>query len=108
MTWFLSFKYVTPVDEAGLALLCQEFARWRQAEQDISKNGVLLRTGKLKITAKRTMLPRVRLNPATRYSDVTAKLIKSLLVQFGLTPRARGLVKISFEEDELAQFLRGE
>lgn len=84
-------------DETGLAVLCQQVARWRQAETAMDKDGLI-------ITDR---LGTKKLHPAYRVADAAMKQIKSMLVQFGFTPRSRGS-SAAVTTDELDVFLRSE
>jgi P27 family predicted phage terminase small subunit len=86
---------IDQVDQTGLEMLCQLYAGWRQAERQLADDGLL-------VEVKDTL----RLNPLARYADNCQKQMRSLMQQFGLTPRARG-VKGGTGKDALDSFLSG-
>lgn len=89
---------LTDIDETALAMYCQNWSRWLDAEANIKmygtfiiKNGVPVQTPFLGIAQK------------------AMDTMRSLLVEFGMTPASRGRVKAiqpSKEEDDFGEFER--
>lgn len=73
---------LTEVDMAAFAGYCQAYARWKEAEEFISKHGSIIKTpnGYLQ------QIPQV--NIASNY----LKLMSKFCEQFGLTPSARSRI----------------
>jgi P27 family predicted phage terminase small subunit len=85
-------KVMTPADAVALGQLCMALDRRMQAEEAISKHGILIaelgadgKTGK------------VKMNPAVRVASDAERHVRAYLSAFGLEPSARS--KISTPND---------
>jgi len=90
----LRLQVLSKIDGKALAAYCHSYARWRQAEAEIDRLGLI-------IDGKR--------NPAVAMSSDALKLMKSFLIEFGMTPAARTRLKIDGgdpPEDPLDALLR--
>ncbi len=74
---------VTRIDRDALASYCELFTRWVDANQRIREHGIIVK-GKDGIPAQ---------SPYFRISAITFDQMKSLLVEFGMTPSSRARVK---------------
>jgi P27 family predicted phage terminase small subunit len=79
---------LSKIDRAALAAYCHAFARWFQAEQEIRKLGIVVREPILR-NGFATKFVRYKKNPAVTISEGAMKLMKSFLIEFGMTPAAR-------------------
>lgn len=69
---------LTGADAVPFAGYCQAYARWKEAEQEVSKLGMVYRDG-----------DRIRTNPFIAISRAAFAEVKSLAAEFGLTPANR-------------------
>jgi P27 family predicted phage terminase small subunit len=85
-------------DAPALMLYCTSYSKWLRARGDIAKHG-------LTVLSKHGL----RANPAVNIELTTARLMKDLLVEFGLTPSSRSRIKTTSEKprDALEEFLVG-
>lgn len=67
---------LTAADFALLQVYCQTLARWREAEEQVSGNGIVMDNG--------------RKNPAASVAAECVKQLRGLADQLGLSPAARG------------------
>lgn len=67
---------LTGADAVPFAGYCQAYARWKEAEQEVTKLGMVYRDG-----------DRVRPNPYIAIARAAFAEVKSLAAEFGLTPR---------------------
>jgi P27 family predicted phage terminase small subunit len=82
------------IDGVALAAYCQNYARWIAAEAEIENRGILITTpnGDLKR------------NPAVGIAADAMKLMKSFLIEFGMTPSSRSRVKICEKRKDDSQW----
>ena len=69
---------LTMADWTAFQGYCQAYARWKEAEQEVSKLGMVYRDG-----------DRIRPNPYIAISRAAFAEVKSLAAEFGLTPANR-------------------
>lgn len=81
---------LTTVDRAAIELYCTQYSIYRQALEDIKKNG--LTTFNIRNGSKA--------NPSVAIARESAKIIKAIATEFGLTPSSRSRIKIPNEEPE--------
>ena len=90
---------VTELDGTALALLCQTWARWKEAEDQVDRFGAVLR-------GSHGQLMR---SPYGRIAAQAADQLLRLLVEFGMTPSSRsrvhGLVSPA-ESDPVEEWLK--
>lgn len=79
---------LTSVDGKALAAYCYAFARWQQAERDIKRYGLTIREPILR-GGRKTKYVRLKSNPAIRVAHEAMKIMKSFLIEFGMTPASR-------------------
>jgi P27 family predicted phage terminase small subunit len=87
------------IDGKALAAYCDAYAMWELARKDLTKNGLVLDAPVLDKDNNPVMydgnLIMVRKqNPAFAIYNSAAKLMKSFLIEFGLTPASRAKLKI--------------
>jgi P27 family predicted phage terminase small subunit len=87
----LGANVLTPADGNALAAYCTCYARAEKCRQEIDRNGTITKR------AERLM----------RIEDKALKLMKSYLIEFGLTPASRSRIKVSNDQpqDKLGDFL---
>lgn len=97
---------VTRIDGKALAAYCHAYAQWRQAELDIQRYGLLIEepvidtvTGKQRKLRNRLVF-KLKRNPAITISNDAMKLMKSFLIEFGMTPAARSRLRVEKPPDE--------
>lgn len=88
---------LTVVDGAALAAYCQAYARWKQAEEIIKREGMTV------TTESGYVMP----HPAVKIAEKAQQLIKAFCAEFGLTPSSRSRMSLpeQKEEDEFEEFL---
>lgn len=69
---------LTSADAVPFAGYCQSYARWREAEAEVSKLGMVYRDG-----------DRIRPNPYIAIARAAFAEVKSMAAEFGLTPANR-------------------
>lgn len=97
----LKLGLLAKVDQKALSAYCHAFARWRQAEQDVAKYGLTIeepvidpKTGWQRRLRGRYVV-RLKANPAAAKSSDAMKLMKSFLIEFGLTPASRSRLSVA-------------
>lgn len=106
---------VTHLDRAALTQYCQLWARWVQAEEGVSKLGLLVAKVAPPADAQgddpaQDLVEWVP-NPLLRIAEATLKQLRAVQVEFGLTPSSRSRVKgqgSGSTGDALGDFLSGE
>jgi P27 family predicted phage terminase small subunit len=86
---------LTEIDLVAFELYCALYGRWRQAEAGIAEQGLTIHEG-------------TKRNPCVAIASDAAKMLKSTLSEFGMTPCARARVTRAeggTEDDEFEQFL---
>ncbi len=89
---------MTIVDGASLAGYCQSWSRYVEAEKEISKQGLVLRTR----SGYKQSIPEVTI--ALKYLQIC----KSFCSEFGLTPSSRGRMSMpdgNNKDDELQDLI---
>ncbi len=83
---------LTEVDMAAFAGYCQAYARWKEAEEFISKHGTIVKTP----SGYWQQVPQVSI------SQTYLKIMSKFCEQFGLTPSARTRIVVdnTCEEDD--------
>lgn len=114
-------KVVTEADAKALSAYCHNFARWMEAEKEIVERGILIDEPIVKRTTEpdhRTGRPvvveeivgyRTKKNPAVNISHEAQKLMKSFLIEFGMTPASRTKIRVEkpAEADPFEAYLAG-
>jgi len=79
---------LTEIDAAAFAGYCQAYARWKEAEEFLSKHGTIFKTPSGYIQ----QVPQVSI------AQTYLKVMKDFCSEFGLTPAARTRIKVDVEE----------
>jgi P27 family predicted phage terminase small subunit len=89
---------LTSMDAQALALYCEAFARWQDA------NGLLAKTG-LVVPGQKGMLTQ---NPAVHIANAAFDQMRRMLIEFGMTPSSRSRVsKVpTGQADQYAAFVK--
>ena len=80
------------MDVDALAIYCEHWAMWAEANQQIQKHGMLVKD------PKKNNAPMV--SPYLKISMQNAEIIRKMLSEFGMTPAARASLKVSSNEKE--------
>ena len=91
---------LTEVDMAAFAGYCQAYARWKEAEEFLTKHGTIFKTPSGYIQ----QVPQVSI------AQTYLKIMKDFCSEFGLTPSARSRIHAAVDkkdtDDEMEQLLR--
>lgn len=91
---------LTQVDATAFAGYCQAYARWKEAEEFLSKHGTIFKTPSGYIQ----QVPQVSI------AQTYLKIMKDFCSEFGLTPAARSRISVSATEgasdDPMEEMLR--
>jgi P27 family predicted phage terminase small subunit len=92
---------LTQVDGKALAAYCEYFAQWREALDEVRERGITVEEPIVKICGQESEIIgyKYKRNPAVTIANDAAKLMKSFLVEFGLTPSSRGRLHIEGKPD---------
>jgi P27 family predicted phage terminase small subunit len=102
---------LTEIDGKALAAYCEYFAQWRQALDEVRERGITLEEPIVKFTEGEPEIigTKYKRNPAVTIANDAAKIMKSFLVEFGLTPSSRGRLRIEAKpeaDDPMEAYLR--
>lgn len=75
---------LTEIDGAALAGYCQSYARWRQCQEVLAKDGLTFTTGTGYVQAR----------PEVAIGNRALIEVRAFCVQFGLTPSARARMQL--------------
>ena len=92
--WLVQARILTDTDLHNLELFAMAYQRWREAEEDISKNGIVVMGAKQEIK-----------NPACTVANESARRISTFGAALGLDPAARARLKPEGKGDEENEFL---
>jgi P27 family predicted phage terminase small subunit len=90
---------LSKIDRAALALFCQAWARWVEAEEALKRYGVMVKSP--------NGFPMQ--SPYLAVANKAMEQMRALLAEFGMSPSSRTRVHATpqvDEEDELEQWLR--
>jgi P27 family predicted phage terminase small subunit len=92
---------LTAVDGKALAAYCEYFAQWREALDEVRERGITVEEPIVKICGEHSEIIgyKYKRNPAVSIANDAAKLMKSFLIEFGLTPSSRGRLRIEAKPD---------
>lgn len=110
----LQLGVLTVVDGKALAMYCDAYADWQEAQRDCVKHGLVLDSPVLDEENKPIMvggqaLTVRKVNPAFTVKSAAQKTLKSFLIEFGLTPASRAKLKVPTKPkvDPMEAFLNG-
>jgi P27 family predicted phage terminase small subunit len=89
----LQLGVLSQIDGKALAAYCHAYARWMQAECEVRRYGIVVKEPVL-LMGKPTGYERHKKNPAVTISETAMKIMKSFLIEFGLTPASRSKLHI--------------
>jgi len=98
---------ISRIDGKALAAYCQTYARWIQAEDEVQRLGIMIEEHV--VIAGEEIGSNYKRNPAIGISNEALKLMKSFLIEFGMTPASRSRIRIDKpkeDEDPFDMFLR--
>jgi len=106
----MQLHVLSDVDGKALAAYCFAYARWHEAEQEIERLGIIVEEPILggPIENREIVGYKYKRNPAVSISHDALKLMKTYLIEFGLTPAARTRLRIEKpkEPDPMDEYLR--
>jgi P27 family predicted phage terminase small subunit len=87
----------TVVDRTALSAYCQAYARWRQAEEVLTREGLVFETG------SGYLMPR----PEVAIAQKSMQIMKGFASEFGFTPASRTRISVPEQKpaDPFAEFL---
>jgi len=88
---------ISQIDKACLASYCQLFGRWAEAETELNKSTLLIKTTSGNIIQ----------NPLLGIANTALKLMNKCLTEFGMTPASRNKVsakKTKKKKDDWLEF----
>jgi P27 family predicted phage terminase small subunit len=94
----LRLGVITEIDGKALAAYCFAYARWREAEDLVAQLGGRVVTERTYHEGECTS-ERFKRNPADVISSDALKLMKSYLIEFGLTPATRSKLRLEKPKD---------
>lgn len=102
-----NMKVLTVADGIALRLLCETFSHWKRAEALLKKHGDVY-----PIRDNNGQVKYLQQSPYVSIARTSARALKDLLVEFGLTPSARSRVVTTGDnrtrkQDERMQYLTG-
>ena len=88
---------MTRIDGAALGLYCASFARWREANEELARQGVLVMTAN----------GGAKINPLLTVANQAQANMAKILAEFGGSPSSRSRLKADqpAPEDDLTKFL---
>jgi len=97
----MQLHVLSDVDGKALAAYCFAYARWHEAEQEIERLGIIVEEPILggPIDDREIVGYKYKRNPAVSISHDALKLMKTYLIEFGLTPAARTRLRIEKPKD---------
>ena len=101
-----SLGVLSKIDRAALEGYCRAYARWMEAEAHIAKFGIIFREpamagGVPLLFAGEVVIAREKKSPAVTISEGAMKLMKSFLIEFGMTPASRSRLVTKAEEQAI-------
>jgi P27 family predicted phage terminase small subunit len=107
----LTLNVLSIVDGKALAAYCHNFSRWMEAEEEITRLGLIVEEPITKGQGEDAIIVgyKYKRNPGVTISNDAQKLMKSFLIEFGLTPASRSRLRIEkkADDDPFAKFLAG-
>ncbi|HEX4381251.1 MAG TPA: phage terminase small subunit P27 family [Candidatus Acidoferrum sp.] len=90
-----TMKVIAATDGKALAAYCHCYARWVEAEEAIREHGILMKEAVFggEGDAQEIIAYKFRKNPAISISERALLIMKSYLVEFGLTPASRSKLR---------------
>jgi len=85
--WLIEARILTGTDTHNLEAFCMAYQRWREAQDDITKNGIIVMGAKQEIK-----------NPACTVSNETLRQMAAYGGALGLDPAARARLKPGGEQ----------
>jgi len=95
---------LTVVDSHALQILCETYCRWKDAEEKIRTHGTVF-----PIKNDDGSVKYLQQSPFVGQANQAAKLLQSLLREFGMTPSARASIHVNtgtIEETNAKRFFR--
>lgn len=91
-------KVLTKADGKALAAYCHNFSRWLEAEKEMERHGIMVEEpvfGRPDEQGERDIVGyKYKRNPCNSISNDAQKIMKSFLIEFGLTPASRAKLRV--------------
>jgi P27 family predicted phage terminase small subunit len=99
---------LSKIDGKALGAYCECYAEWVQARKEVTDRGILIREAVYDKNGEE-IGHKLKRNPAISIKNEALKLMKSFVIEFGLTPasRARLHVEKPAEPDAMDLYLAG-
>lgn len=101
---------LSSLDGKSLAAYCHAYEQWVAADKEISARGILIEEPILDKEGNEVGT-KLKRNPADIASQSWLKIMKSFLIEFGMTPSARSRLRVEKppgeEKDPMESFLKG-
>jgi P27 family predicted phage terminase small subunit len=89
----------------ALTLYCEAYSKWLRARAEIVKRGMVVERDIINSNGHKTGT-RIFANPAMQIEMMSMRLMKDLLVEFGMTPSSRSRIRVDQKPpDKLSAFL---
>lgn len=92
---------LTKIDRTALASYCMAYARWVQAEADITAHGILVLEPQFDVKGNHVG-DKYKKNPACTAAMACQKEMRALLALFGMDPSSRSRIKAGGHEEKLS------
>ena len=83
---------LTKIDGSALAMRCQAYCRWKDAEEKLAKMGLIIKTAKGNIIQ----------NPLLGIANKAMELTLKFDAEFGMTPSSRSRIHTNIEKQDYA------
>lgn len=77
---------LSTIDRAALAVYCQAWARWKEAELNIARHGLVVKTPGTGVPMQNPFLP---------VANKAIEQMRSFLSEFGMTPASRTRIEVN-------------
>jgi P27 family predicted phage terminase small subunit len=102
---------ISRIDGKALAAYCHAYARWVEAESEVDRLGLIIAESIFSTKDGEEIGVKYKRNPAVTISQDALKLMKSFLIEFGMTPASRSRLRVDKpegeEKDPFETYLRG-
>lgn len=104
-----NLNVLSVIDSKALAAYCESYSQWQIAQKDVRKRGQVIDALSWDKAKETFVVTDRKKNPSVSVAQEYLKLMKSFLIEFGLTPASRTRLKVSGkpkQEDPLEEMLR--
>lgn len=97
------------IDSKALAAYCESYSQWQIAQKDVRKSGQVIDVLSWDKVREAFVVTDRKKNPSVTVAQEYLKLMKSFLIEFGLTPASRTRLKVNGQpkvKDPLEELLQ--